>query len=1075
MEPTNDPILHAFESDLHAALTRGMTALEQDLLRPFSSRVAAVRTAHAALLDQLQRAAEDPNLGDADTPMVPGQVLWEAVQGYRIGVQREVLIPLAQQLEQLDLGQALAAERRALADALLACADTLPETVVREEPDDLYQADTDDSAMRRVRKAAVRLRRNLSDKDDHRQTVPLRHLALYHAQVRMTGALLPHLETLKQNLALPLAAFERRVTAHTHALLALEHILDRPAYHEPPARLAQPATPPDPTRLAETAAAVEQLHAQATVFDQALPQLGEAITLALKQLHALPETLASQHEAFHEDVLHADTFMLDLDDRAPAPPKAVAKVEKHVEAWAQWFARVAARLRFCDDLLGFSGEVYAQVEAFVSGIVAAGVQPVQQALIAGESALRAHLPKLDDVFAEKTLRAQRAALENMQAEALRSVEQETRKVLHEGKLARAVREAADVYAGRCAALPERLPETATLNVLHEPSAETVDPTVEGWTCQTRALAQRTFDALLTERLRTSVMPLLETLARIRTEADGVPAIVRFNLESAEEELYAMGQAEDAAAKAEHAASARELAEGGLDRSADALAGLVGVLHAAVPAVAQRIQQPARRSFEQWHDRVRIEEPMHAFVVDFRHEVAQRMRAWSEAAQQQAERGGVLFKRRFRQGRTQATQWMYLGKAAVGRADADDAERESTVEALSAMGALLNELPVVYRRLFAFRPVTDPALLAGREGDLERLEKHVTQWQRGFTNAYVLTGMPGSGLTSFLQVARQTVLAEAEVRMLTLPRRLRHEADLAALLAETLGAPPTAATSLDALAAHLLGQPAPARLRVVCVERLEHLLLRGVAGTNLLEQALTFLSQTDSRVLWLGTLNDFGWQLATKTEPAAVSLVVRHALAPLNRETLEALILSRHQRSGLPLTFLVPDLKGVPLLRRRLRRASDEEARQALLRADYFDRLYRACGQNVMLELLYWLRSVEIDEDAEQAQVHPVEPLSFAFFSTFDLPRTFTLKTFLEHATLTIAEHSEALRLSEEESLQHFEALGNLLLIEPAPDGSEAAPRTAFTFTAIDERTRYRLRPVVIQPVVQYLRGKNIVH
>jgi hypothetical protein len=69
------------------------------------------------------------------------------------------------------------------------------------------------------------------------------------------------------------------------------------------------------------------------------------------------------------------------------------------------------------------------------------------------------------------------------------------------------------------------------------------------------------------------------------------------------------------------------------------------------------------------------------------------------------------------------------------------------------------------------------------------------------------------------------------------------------------------------------------------------------------------------------------------------------------------------------------------------------------------------------------------------------------FDTLPMPHAFALKALLE-------------------------ALGNALLIAPAErvDGPGA-----FQFASVDRTTRYRLRPLLVQPVLRFLRGRNVVH
>jgi hypothetical protein len=339
---------------------------------------------------------------------------------------------------------------------------------------------------------------------------------------------------------------------------------------------------------------------------------------------------------------------------------------------------------------------------------------------------------------------------------------------------------------------------------------------------------------------------------------------------------------------------------------------------------------------------------------------------------------------------------------------------------------------------------------------------------------VITGHHGSGHTSFLNVVQRTSLDDGDVHWVSLDERLRSESAFAERVVRALKlplSPQKDGFSLDQVREYLLNKPRPDAPRVCIVEHLEHLFLRSVHGTELVSRVLTFMSRTDSRILWLSTLSPHGWQLLDRADSAASGLVLHHRLAPLDRSALEQLILLRHQRSGLQLRFDPPEEPG-SLLRQRLRKADSEAARQDILREEYFDRLHAECGSNIMLALFYWVRSVYLDEDELVMHVRPAKSLDFSFLERFSMQQAFVLKSLLDHATLTIEEYSEVAQLPLNTSLELFESLGNALLIQPA-DARHLDAESSFA--TIEPGRRYRLRPLLIHPVMQYLRGKNILH
>ena len=126
----------------------------------------------------------------------------------------------------------------------------------------------------------------------------------------------------------------------------------------------------------------------------------------------------------------------------------------------------------------------------------------------------------------------------------------------------------------------------------------------------------------------------------------------------------------------------------------------------------------------------------------------------------------------------------------------------------------------------------------------------------------------------------------------------------------------------------------------------------------------------------------------------------------------------------------------------------------------------------MLALFHWIRSVHLDDDELVMHVRPVKDLAFGFLDRFSMQQAFVLQSFLNHGTLTIEEYSDVSQLSTDTCLELFESLGNALLIESTTSHSH---QDDSLFVAVEPGQRYRIRPLVIHPVMEYLRSKNILH
>ena len=288
--------------------------------------------------------------------------------------------------------------------------------------------------------------------------------------------------------------------------------------------------------------------------------------------------------------------------------------------------------------------------------------------------------------------------------------------------------------------------------------------------------------------------------------------------------------------------------------------------------------------------------------------------------------------------------------------------ESDERTLDSAHDFLLTLPAVYRRLFAFEPVTDPRLLAGREDALAAVEAAWTRRAAGRGRSLIVIASPGVGITSFLNVVADR-LSEGEkpgVRC-TFPERVREESRLAGCLATWLGL--EEAHDLDALADRVLNARPEALPRFAILERAEHLHMRTPGGSELFERQLTFMSRTESKVFWVVAMTSSAWQLVDKRAPDFAHDLERVTLDELSPEQFRQAILARHRLSGLPMRY-AESRDGRAVLRRRTRqlRGTDKHAR--LIEADYFQRLHRASLGSIRLALFHWLRSATLARSRE---------------------------------------------------------------------------------------------------------------
>lgn len=1072
--PQDDPTekaLDDFEQEIRAAVDRWCDRFEERASRPV-----------AEILDEAASAQE----------RLIAAVDWAAAPAsYRKGFRDEVLAPLEERLETAATEERLAESYRELLAELAEKPNALPATVTRAEPEALFVSESGDPATRRIRKARVRWGRawhrglhkvrsiprrirgnDPEEPDGPTQTIPLKHLATYHAIVRVPKKLEGVQEGLHQALGRVLADIAHAATEHGHEILLSERGEGEADLYDAAAKFAEAL------RLGASSAAVDDM-------------IKDAETVA-----------AGTMEEFRRDVRHSDTFMLDLAQRKVDDQAR----DDREDVWRRWHARVRARLSLTDTLLELREEMLTVGSSLAEHVLESAIDPARQALLSAEDALRRIEKNAAADFdgtgageqwrredARSSGRGDERQLDNEERadrrvggkgegsgvrgqgsgkreqrdiaarvsryldEALSVVESKAITPLREGSYSEKAHEAAETTTSDMASRLHQLPETVQVNTLQAPDERVIDPAAAPLSVELREHASRAYDAIVLRRLQTAASVIADGLHDARETVAGIPDILRFNLEAAQEEA------------GKDLSAARELALGGLERSANVLREASQALSELYDPFRQQVSDVIEYGFERLHERLRVEVRMRGQILDLRSGALDQLRDVATEAADRARKSSILLRRAYLRGMRRGRALLQMGQEAAGLAEATEEERIETVEALADVSRLTEQLPLVYRRLFAFQPSTDPAMLQGRKADLAFIRKHVDLWLRGLTNVLVLHGYHGSGLTSLLNIARQSILKDADVSVLELRTRIRSEEELARRIRQTLNIK-IADDTLEALEEEILTME-PTGIRACLVEHVEHLYLRQIGGTELIEEFLTFMSRTDANILWIVTTSDTAWQVITTAEPSAAGLVTEHGLFAISRSDLESIVLTRHKRSGLPLQFEPPENQTNPIVARRYRRAKTEQDKQAVLREDYFDKLFRATGQNIMLALLYWLRSVETDADEGVLRVRPLEPLRFSALEKFDLDRAFTLRALLEHTSLSVEEYSDIAQVPLEMSVQMFQTLGNLLLIEPfdSENGGQ------FQFFPIERGVSYRIRPLVIHPVSRFLRSRNILH
>ena len=801
-----------------------------------------------------------------------------------------------------------------------------------------------------------------------------------------------------------------------------------------------------------------------------LVQAGQAVAT---ETRALVEGLRSVQSGFPgttlEEVIAAEVLAYREPDRDPEPRQeeaevgTAAPVEDHPAAeepslelrLADRFGLELARVRMVGELVALDvyllsypeGELLVTVDAALSGVAEALTGAVEK-IRRIDAEVRAALTP-EGTFAEspdvtRLLRAARSAL----AMASRAVEG----IASSKPASSGSAEGLRALVTRLSELPGPL----RVSVLGD-AEDRVRLRGDAKEVDVRAWAQEAFGPAVLDRLGSVADPCERAIREALDTLPGALDVLEYNLGAA--------TADDEFPPEEAEKLKVELVLGGLTRTADrvegALDGLAGSRDQAVRAATAAVREGARRL----RRRVEAEGRVAGQARDALGAAQMSGRRIVDGVAEQVDRGLKRVRVQSRLLRRKARRAFGRARSAVGATPIDAHRKDVTIQAIADLDRSARDLPFVYRRLFSYRPLEDPTLLVGRGAETKLIDQHLERWQAEAASGLLLV------VTSFLRATRERWAGRVEWCDVSIPGRVEDEAEWAAILGEVLDLQPRPRT-LAEVEEGILARDRPAVARVCAVERLEHLYFRGILAQGLIAPTFKLFSATDTAVLWIASMPASAWEVVQATDPGLSALLKVVPISALGRDTTEAAIMARHRRSGIPIRF-EESAAMPPLARRAAAKATSPRERRRVVQKAFFDRLYALSEGHAALAMLYWLRSIRLDAETNGVVASWPETLDFSAWDGLPSDVAFALRAFLEHGTLTVSEYGRLFGVGESEGFAMFERLGAMLVIEA--DGQTRPVGERLSFTRVDPKLRYRLRPVLIRPVARLLISRRLLY
>lgn len=332
---------------------------------------------------------------------------------------------------------------------------------------------------------------------------------------------------------------------------------------------------------------------------------------------------------------------------------------------------------------------------------------------------------------------------------------------------------------------------------------------------------------------------------------------------------------------------------------------------------------------------------------------------------------------------------------------------------------LQKLPFIYRKLFDGTPLESADFFFGKDRFIEK----VKQAKNGFVNnkisSLIIIGEPGSGKRSLLNTIRNNVLSDDEYLYHQFGRTVTAKEDLLNQISGLLGFKRT--LSLDEMILYLNDK---SRKKIIVVESLNKLFLRGVGGFEALEAFVYLVSMTNKNAFWITTIGKNAFRFVDVNFDLGAAFAFKIRPADFHMKEVSTIVLSRHNATGYDLEFIGDDIKK---FKDRMLKIKSRKEEQKLLSEKYFKKLEEYSEGNIISGMYYWLQSIRTVKE-NTIFIELPRRMSLRFLSSFDNIYMLTLSNILLHGWMTDEEHSKMFNVSIERSRDVLNYLASFSLI-----------------------------------------------
>lgn len=368
------------------------------------------------------------------------------------------------------------------------------------------------------------------------------------------------------------------------------------------------------------------------------------------------------------------------------------------------------------------------------------------------------------------------------------------------------------------------------------------------------------------------------------------------------------------------------------------------------------------------------------------------------------------------------------------------------EFLSESEKSINQLPIIYRRLYKVEPVTDMDLFIGRNLEYEAVQSSYQNWINGRASSTVIIGEKWGGLSSLINYLMVNIKFKYPVVRICPEQKYYRKGMFHRFLATSLSIDPL--TDQEGLI-HAINNST--LNRIIILEDIQHLYLRSINGFDAIRSLIEIVNQTQKKILWIFTCTQYAWNYLVKSIQIDnfYNRVVK--MVSMNNEEINSVIRKRNQIGGFRIIFEVPEeMKDFKKFK-----SSSEEEQQKTLEKRFFRKLNAFADSNISMALIFWLLSTKKVTD-DLIMVGDFDNPDQSFIQVMTQSRIFILLSLILHDGLTVNELSLVNNQAQDDVGLHISSLQD--------DG-----------IIIRQTDLFMVNPLIYRNVISVLKSKNLIH